>query len=135
MSLYGSPCHDILGLKGGIIVALVYYDNYPVKFFKLPKFIYETEELNDLSNDAAVLYGFILDMANLSKSKGFVDKEGRTYVYLSPSRGAKIMRTYPERIEEWLNELVLAGLIELHEREEQDNVIYPKIAIGGYKKI
>ena len=132
LSLYGSPCHDIMGLKGGISVAFVYYDNYPMMFYRVPKFIYKMKETSELSSDAVILYGIILDRASLSRKNEWMDKEGRVYVYLSAEEGASLMRSFPERINECFEELAAAGLIEIKNRTDRDSLIYPKIALGTY---
>ncbi len=113
-------------------MTLVYYDNYPAAFYRIPKYVYKINETVGISNDAIVLYGIILDRASLSRKNGWLDNEGKTYVYLSHDDAADIMRTTAEKTKEYFGELEESGLIEIKTREDRASLIYPKVALGGY---
>ena len=52
-------------------------------FTRLPNFLFEVPTLKSLSNEAKVLYAFILRRAELSRKNGWADEYGRIYLYLS----------------------------------------------------
>ena len=113
------------------MMTIVYYDNFPMTFYKVPKYIYEMEEFENLSSDAIILYGLILDRASLSKKNEWKDKKDHYYVYLNPEDAAKILRQDVEVIKDYYKELQEYGLIEIFEKNERDALIYPKVAIGA----
>ena len=113
-------------------MVLVYYDNYPTPYYRVPKYVYKIDETKELSWGAMLLYGVVLDRASLSRKNGWLDKEGKTYVYLSPKEGAEIMRTSPEAIKAFLEELLQSGLLEIKEQEDRASRIYPKVVLGDY---
>lgn len=49
-------------------------------FYKLPKFLMKEEQFKGLSNDAKLLYAFMLDRISLSKKNGWLDEENRVYI-------------------------------------------------------
>ena len=51
-----------------------------VSFYKLPKFLMKEESLKGLSNDAKLLYAFMLDRMSLSRKNEWFDEENRVYI-------------------------------------------------------
>ena len=49
-------------------------------FFKMPKVLF-TEEYKDLSAEAKLLYGLMLDRMNLSAVNGWCDKNGEVFIF------------------------------------------------------
>ena len=60
------------------------YIHQPEKAFsftRLPNFLFETPTFKPLSNEAKVLYAFILRRTELSRKNGWADECGRIYLY------------------------------------------------------
>ena len=52
-------------------------------FIKLPKCLVENECFIELSMDAKLLYAFFLDRVSLSIKNGWIDNQGRVFIYYS----------------------------------------------------
>lgn len=52
-------------------------------FYRIPKRMFDDPMLKQLSTDAKVLYGLMLDRMGLSLRNGWFDEEGRVYIYFS----------------------------------------------------
>ena len=52
-----------------------------VSFTRLPNFLFEAPTFTPLSNEAKVLYAFILRRTGLSRKNGWADEYGRVYLY------------------------------------------------------
>ena len=50
-------------------------------FYRIPKVLFTAEIFKGLSTDAKLLYGLLLDRMQLSWKNGWVDKEGRVFIY------------------------------------------------------
>ena len=50
-------------------------------FTRLPNFVVEAPTFQPLSNEAKLLYAFILRRAELSRKNGWADEYGRIYLY------------------------------------------------------
>ena len=60
------------------------YIHQPEKAFsftRLPNFLFEAPTFQPLSNEAKVLYAFVLRRAELSRKNGWADEYGRVYLY------------------------------------------------------
>ena len=49
-------------------------------FYRLPKALFTSRRFEDVSVEAKVLYGFLLDRMGLSVKNGWKDEEGRVYI-------------------------------------------------------
>lgn len=49
-------------------------------FYRLPKALFTSKRFEDVSVEAKVLYGFLLDRMGLSVKNGWKDEEGRVYI-------------------------------------------------------
>ena len=60
-----------------------FYDGQPEKysFYRIPKRLFTDGSFSELSTEAKVLYGLLLDRVSLSRENGWVDEEGRIYVF------------------------------------------------------
>ena len=59
-------------------------------FIKLPKCLVEDECSIELSMDAKLLYAFFLDRVSLSIKNGWIDNQGRVFIYYSIKKFARI---------------------------------------------
>ena len=52
-------------------------------FFRIPRALVKDERVRDLSTDAKLLYGLMLDRMGLSLQNDWQDAEGRTFIYFT----------------------------------------------------
>ena len=52
-------------------------------FFRIPRALVKDERFRDLSTDAKLLYGLMLDRMGLSLQNGWQDTEGRAFIYFT----------------------------------------------------
>ena len=52
-------------------------------FYRTPQIFYTDERFRCLSSDAKTLYGILLDRVSLSRKNGWLDDEGRVFVYMT----------------------------------------------------
>ena len=50
-------------------------------FYRVPRMLVKSEHFKDLSSDAKLLYGLMLDRMSLSMKNGWLDTENRVYIY------------------------------------------------------
>ena len=96
-------------------------------FYRVPKALFTDEHLCELSTDAKLLYGILLDRMYLSASNGWRDKESRVYIVFTIDEIKDSLRCAEKKAIKLLDELDSAGLIE---RKRQGlgkpNLIYVK---------
>ena len=49
-------------------------------FFRIPKALSQEQRFQNLSTDAKILYGILLDRMSLSAKNGWRDEQGRVYI-------------------------------------------------------
>ncbi len=52
-------------------------------FYRIPKLLFTDKRLSEISVEAKVLYGLLLDRLSLSRKNGWLDDENRVYVYFT----------------------------------------------------
>ncbi len=52
-------------------------------FYRIPKLLVTDSYFRNLSSDAKILYGLMLDRRSLSAKNGWIDKENHVYIYFS----------------------------------------------------
>lgn len=52
-------------------------------FYRIPKLLFDDPYFGDLSTDAKVLYGLMLDRMSLSLKNGWLDEDGRVFIYFT----------------------------------------------------
>lgn len=50
-------------------------------FYRVPKILFSDQKFKGLSSDAKLLYGLMLDRMSLSMKNGWLDEQGRVYIY------------------------------------------------------
>ena len=83
--------------------------------YTMPKLLFQAEPLNNISLNAKLLYSILLDRAKSSYKNGFVDKDGKVYVYFPQKELIQLMncsRTKMSAYMKELDELTGVGLIE-----------------------
>ena len=56
-------------------------DNYA--FYRIPKLLFTDSRFQTLSTDAKLLYGMLIDRMELSLKNGWIDEQGRIYLYFT----------------------------------------------------
>lgn len=79
-------------------------------YIPFPRFLMD-ESLADLSNDAKVLYAFMLDRASISKANGFVESDGTIRLYFTVEQAQKKLRRSRQCVTRIFQELECGGLI------------------------
>ena len=49
-------------------------------FYRIPKVLIKDSRFKDISAEAKILYGLLLDRMSLSAKNGWLDQEGRVYI-------------------------------------------------------
>ena len=59
------------------------YESEQFAFYRIPKVLFTDDYFKDLSSDAKVLYGLMLDRMSLSIKNQWFDEQNRAYIYFS----------------------------------------------------
>ena len=98
-----------------------------VSFIWLPNFLFEAPTFTPLSNEAKVLYAFILCRTDLSRKNGWADEYGRIYLYYPINEVVELLHCGRQKAINTLRELQYAGLVEIQKQGcGKPNRIYPK---------
>ena len=93
------------------------YIHQPEKAFsftRLPNFLFEAPTFKPLSNEAKVLYAFILRRTELSRKNGWADDCGRIFLYFPIYEVVTLLHCGRQKAVNTLRELQYAGLVEIH---------------------
>ena len=52
-------------------------------FYRIPKLLFTDSRFQTLSTDAKLLYGMLIDRMELSLKNGWIDEQGRIYLYFT----------------------------------------------------
>ena len=102
-------------------------------FYRVPKALFTKEQFKQLSAEAKILYGIMLDKLNLSVKNKWVDEKGRVYIIYTIEQIMEDMNCADQKATKLLDELEKkCGLIE---RKRQGlgkpNLIFVKNFITG----
>ena len=81
-------------------------------FYRIPKVLIVDDEFAELSTDAKLLYGLLLDRVSLSSSSGWLDECGRVYIIYTIKSIQRDMCCGVKKAVKLLKELEQFGLIE-----------------------
>ena len=99
-------------------------------FFRIPKLLFTDESFKDLSSDAKVLYGILLDRMNLSMKNNWIDEENKVYIIFTIEEIAEIMSCATQKATKILQELDDKKGIGLVEKKRlglgKPNILYVK---------
>lgn len=102
-------------------------------FYRIPKLLITSDRFWNVSSDAKLLYGILLDRMNLSAKNGWLDEKGRVYIIYTLEETMAALNCGNQKATKLFNELEKkCGLIE---RKRQGlgkpNIIYVKNFITG----
>ena len=80
-------------------------------YIPLPRFLLLDEELQDISNDAKVLYALLLDSASISRQNGYIDPDGTIRLYFTVEQVQKKLHRSRQCVTRIFRELEHTGLI------------------------
>ena len=80
-------------------------------YIPLPRFLLLDEELQDISNDAKVLYALLLDRASISRQNGYIDPDGTIRLYFTVEQVQKKLHCSRQSATRIFRELEYSGLI------------------------
>ncbi len=105
-------------------------------FYRIPKALFTDEAFDEISTDAKLLYGVLLDRMSLSAKNGWMDKEGRVYIIFTLDDVKESLRCSQKKAAKTLDELEnTAGLIERRRQGlGKPNLLYVKNFISRVSK-
>lgn len=96
-------------------------------FTRLPNFLFEAPTFKPLSNEAKLLYAFILRRTDLSRKSGWADEFGKVYLYYPINEVVELLHCGRQKAVNTLRELQYAGLVDIQKQGcGKPNRIYPK---------
>ena len=96
-------------------------------FTRLPNFLFEAPTFKPLSNEAKLLYAFILRRTELSRKNGWADDCGRIFLYYPICEVVDLLHCGRQKAVNTLRELQYAGLVEIQKQGcGKPNRIFPK---------
>ena len=88
-------------------------------FYRIPKLLITGAQFKNLSTDAKLLYGLLLDRMSLSAKNGWYDEQGRVYIYYTLEEIMEDMNCGKDKGVKLLSELDANRGIGLIERVKQ----------------
>lgn len=101
-------------------------------FFRIPKLLYTDPIFKNLSSDAKVLYGILLDRMELSMKNNWVDENNRVYIYFTIENIMEVMGWGNKKSVKVLSELDTEKGIGLIEKERQGQGKPTKIYVKNF---
>jgi len=99
----------------------------PQNFTRLPSFLFEAPAYQPLSNEAKILFAFILRRTELSRRNKWADEYGRVYLYYPICEVVSLLHCGRQKAVNTLRELQYAELIDIRKQGcGKPNRIYPK---------
>lgn len=95
-------------------------------FYRLPKALITDPRFKDISNNAKLLYGLMLDRMGLSVRSGWFDDQNRVYIKYSVKSIMQDLNISKVTAVGLLKELQGIGLIDMIQRNGLANIIYVK---------
>ena len=99
-------------------------------FYRIPKMLFKENLFKDVSAEAKVLYGLMLDRTGLSAKNGWLDEENRVYIVYTIADIMEDLNCANQKAGKLLSELDTVNGIGLIERKRQGlgkpNIIYVK---------
>ena len=106
-----------------------------LNFITIPKLLLKDERFKNISSEAKILYGCLLDRNSLSQKNGWVDEKNRVYVIYTVKEMQKDLCCATEKISRVLKELETIGLIfRKRNGRGKANYIYVMDYMAIYRK-
>ena len=85
-------------------------------FYRIPKALFQEPRFQNLSTDAKILYGILLDRMSLSVKNGWLDKQNRVFIIFTIEDVKRALCCADNKATKLLRELEKFGLIERKRR-------------------
>lgn len=115
-----------------------FYGNEADKFmfYRIPKLLFQLDEFANLSLDAKLMYGLLLDRVGISTSNGWTDEEGRVYIIFTIEETSKMLGCSQKKAVLIFKELVDFGLVEKKRQGlGKPSLIYVKNFLGDRSEL
>ena len=104
-------------------------------FFRIPKALFQEQRFQNLSTDAKILYGILLDRMSLSAKNGWRDEQGRVYIIHTVREVQESLCCAEHKAVKLFRELEDIGLVERKRRGlGRPSLIYVKDFSSGLPK-
>jgi hypothetical protein len=107
-------------------------------FYRIPKLLFVEPSLKKLSTDAKLLYGLMLDRMGVSRKNGWLDEDGRVFIYFSVEHIMEMIGCGNSKCTRLLQELDDQNGVGLITRVKQGlgkpDVIYVHKCVQGISK-
>lgn len=87
-----------------------------IRFYQMPKILFEDEKFQGISDAAIILYSILRDRTDLSKKNGWVDEHGRVYIVYTIKEIMAYTRWGNKKAGNTLDELQQFGLIQKYRK-------------------
>lgn len=105
-------------------------------FYRVPKLLFQLDKFIELSTDAKVMYGLLLDRVGISSSNGWTDEDGRVYIIFTVEEAARMLRCSERKAIRIFKELTERGLIEKKKQGLcKPDLIYVKNFLGDVTEL
>ncbi len=102
-------------------------------FYRLPKALITDPRFKEISNNAKLLYGLMLDRMSLSARSGWFDDDNRVYIKYAVKSIMEDLNCSKMTAVGLLKELQGIGLIDVEQKNGLANIIYVKNFVSGDK--
>ncbi|SDB12909.1 DUF6017 domain-containing protein [Butyrivibrio sp. INlla16] len=104
-------------------------------FIRVPKLLFTDSRFRSVSNDAKILYGFLLDRMSLSVESNWFDAYGRVYIIFTIAEIINTLGCANTKACNTLQQLVDAGLVEkINKGQGKAQLLYVKKILSDYSK-
>ena len=104
-------------------------------FYRIPKLLFTDRKFDTLSVEAKLLYGMMIDRMELSQKNGWIDRQGRAYIYFTVDEVKDRLHCANDKAVKLMRELGGGkgiGLIEsVRQGLGKPNIIYVKNFFNG----
>ena len=101
-------------------------------FYRIPKVLFTDHRYKGVSVEAKVLYGLLLDRMSLSIRSGWLDDDGRVYIYFTLEEAIEFLGFGKDKLVKLFQELDLDRGIGLIERKKQGQGKPTKIYVKNF---
>lgn len=103
-------------------------------YLALPLFLLEDTNYRSLSSGAKLLYGMLLRRVDLSRKNGWIDAQGRVYLFYPITEVMELLGCCKQKAVNTLRELEVAGLLERESQGQgKPSKILPKTPVAVYE--
>ena len=101
-------------------------------FYRIPKVLFTDARFKNVSAEAKILYGLMLDRMSLSRKNNWVDKENRIYIYFTLEDALELLGCGHGKAVKLFSELDSVKGIGLIERKKQGQGKPAKIYVKNF---